>query len=527
MFKSILNEHWKDVEIKFDPSCYKTGPEVTSIDKLVQRKLLGIIIKDEKTRLLWHTGANTWYYKNVKYKYDMDAEEFRKQGRKMVDYIADYLEKIRDREVNHKVQPGYMMPLLPDRAPEEPEDFDKVFEDIEKIIMPGITHWHSPYFHGYFAAGNSYPSILGDMLSDAIGCIGFSWATSPAATELEVITTNWLGRMLDLPEVFLHSEKSTGGGVIQSTASESVFLCVLAARTKMVTKLKEEHPEWKEIDIIERLVGYTSDQANSSVERSGLLGAVRMVKLESDKNFSLRGSTLREAIDKDKSEGRIPFFLCASLGSTGSCAFDNLEELGAEEDMWLHIDAAYAGSAFVCPEFRHLMKGVQYAETFSMNPHKWITHLVDAFNVDPIYLKHHNEGRIPDYRHWQIPLGRRFRSLKLWFMLRSYGVSGVQEYIRRHVRLAKEFEEKITNDENFEVVAEVVMGLGPNKLTEQLLQELLKDGRIYLIPAFVRNLYFLRLAVVAERTTSEDIQYSFDVIKQCANNVLKRFSLKN
>lgn len=258
----------------------------------------------------------------------MDAEEFRKQGRKMVDYIADYLEKIRDREVNHKVQPGYMMPLLPDRAPEEPEDFDKVFEDIEKIIMPGITHWHSPYFHGYFAAGNSYPSILGDMLSDAIGCIGFSWATSPAATELEVITTNWLGRMLDLPEVFLHSEKSTGGGVIQSTASESVFLCVLAARTKMVTKLKEEHPEWKEIDIIERLVGYTSDQANSSVERSGLLGAVRMVKLESDKNFSLRGSTLREAIDKDKSEGRIPFFLCASLGSTGSCAFDNLEELG-------------------------------------------------------------------------------------------------------------------------------------------------------------------------------------------------------
>lgn len=215
--------------------------------------------------------------------------------------------------------------------------------------------------------------------------------------------------------------------------------------------------------------------------------------------------------------------------------------------MWLHIDAAYAGSAFVCPEFRHLMKGVQYAETFSMNPHKWMlinfdcsvmwiknsTHLVDAFNVDPIYLKHHNEGRIPDYRHWQIPLGRRFRSLKLWFMLRSYGVSGVQEYIRRHVRLAKEFEEKITNDENFEVVAEVVMGLvcfrlkGPNKLTEQLLQELLKDGRIYLIPAFVRNLYFLRLAVVAERTTSEDIQYSFDVIKQCANNVLKRFSLKN
>ncbi|XP_021356996.1 aromatic-L-amino-acid decarboxylase-like [Mizuhopecten yessoensis] len=477
----------------------------------------------------------------------MNSEQFCENGRKMVDYISTYLEKIRDRHVVHNVTPGYMRPLLPTEAPQDPEDFAEVFKDIDKIIMPGVTHWHSPRFHGYFAAGNSYPSILGDMLSDAIGCIGFSWATSPACTELEVITTDWLGKMLGLPEEFLHRSPGRGGGVIQSTASETVLLCLLAARTRTLDKYQQTHKHMDEMEVMAKLVGYTSDQSNSSVGRSGLLGAVRMRKLDTDDKFSLRGETLRKAIEEDKASGLIPFFLCASLGTTGTCAFDNLEELGPickQEDMWLHIDAAYAGSAFVCPEFRHLMKGVEYADTFSINPHKWMlinfdlsvmwikdsSLLVDAFNVDPVYLRHENAGKgAPDYRHWQIPLGRRFRSLKLWFMLRSYGVTGVQAYIRKHVSLAKEFEQMVLNDSRFEVVADVIMGLvcfrlkGNNTTTERLLEEILQDGRIYLIPAIVHNIYTLRLAICAERTNSDDIAFSFSVIQSCSDRVLKRF----
>ncbi|KAK3101688.1 hypothetical protein FSP39_005488 [Pinctada imbricata] len=447
----------------------------------------------------------------------MNAEEFRQHGRQMVDYIANYLENIREREVVHRVTPGYLRELLPNEAPEKPEDFNEVFKDIEQHIMPGITHWHSPYFHGYFAAGNSFPSILGDMLSDAIGCIGFSWATSPACTELEVITTDWLAKMLALPEHFLHSHPGSGGGVIQSTASETVLLALLAARTRKVRNYKQKHPDVEDHDIIKKLVCYTSDQANSSVERSSLLGAVQMVILESDKEFCLRGETLKNQIEQDKQQGKIPFFLCATLGTTGSCAFDKLDELGPiceEEDMWLHIDAAYAGSAFVCPEFRHFMKGLEYAETFSINPHKWMlinfdcsimwirdrSHVVDAFNVDPVYLKHGDEGRVPDYRH---------------------------------CRLAKEFEALILKDQRFEIVADVVMGLvcfrvkAANKVTERLLDEILADGRIYLIPAFVRNVYFLRFAICAERTTSEDIQFSFRVIQECLDKVVKKHSMKN
>nr|ALG64483.1 dopa decarboxylase [Meretrix meretrix] len=476
----------------------------------------------------------------------MDAREFRKFGREMVDYIADYLENIRERPVVHRVKPGYLKTLIPDEAPQKPEDFSEVMKDIERVIMPGITHWHSPYFHGYYAAGNSFPSILGDMLSDTIGCIGFSWAASPACTELEMITTDWLGKMIGLPEQFLHCGKGKGGGVIQTTASETVFLCLLATRTKMVTKLKAENPDLDEMTIISKLVGYTSDQANSSVHRSGLLGAVTMVKLPSDENFSLQGKTLRQRIEKDRSEGKIPFFVCASLGTTGSCAFDNLEEIGPicqENDIWLHIDAAYAGSGFVCPEFRHYMKGIEYVQTFTINPHKWMliafdlsvlwiqdsSLLVDAFNVDPIYLRHENEGNVPDYRHWQIPLGRRFRALKLWFMLRSYGVEGVQKYIRHHCQLAHEFEKLVVDDGRFEIVTEVVMALvcfrlkGDNILSEKLLEEIVADGRLYLIPAIARDIYFLRLAVCAERTTSEDIRYSFAVIKSCTDRVMRRY----
>ncbi|KAK7098977.1 aromatic-L-amino-acid decarboxylase-like isoform X2 [Littorina saxatilis] len=481
----------------------------------------------------------------------MDSKQFREVGKQMIDYIADYHDNIRQRSVKHNVSPGYLLPLLPDSAPEDPERWEDIFKDIEKVIMPGVMHWRSPRFHGYFAVGGSYPSILGDMLGDAIGCIGFSWASGPACTELEMVTTDWLGKMMGLPEHFLHSHSGLGGGVIQTTASETVLLCVLAARNRMVARMKETDPDMNHHSVISRFVCYSSDQANSSVHRSGLLADVRMRKLQSDDNFSLRGETLRKAIEEDKAKGLIPFFICATLGTTGCCAFDSIKEIGPlceKEGIWLHIDAAYAGSAFVCPEYREHLEGVEYAETFSTNPHKWMLcnydlsvmwiknreYLVDAFNVDPFYLKHQNEGRVPDFRHWQIPLGRRFRALKLWFVLRCYGVKGIQQYIRTHVSLAEELEALLVKDGRFEMHVPATMALvcfrlkGTNKLSEMLHDHIMARGDIYIIPDYARaqgkGVYFIRVAMVSEYMTSDDIEVTFRAIQRSADCVQERYA---
>ncbi|XP_070583283.1 aromatic-L-amino-acid decarboxylase isoform X3 [Erythrolamprus reginae] len=380
----------------------------------------------------------------------MDATEFRRRGKEMVDYIANYIEKIEERQVYPDVEPGYLRALIPDFAPETPERFEDILKDVERIIMPGVTHWHSPYFFAYFPTANSFPALLGDMLSGGLGCIGFSWASSPACTELEAVMLDWLGKMINLPSQFLAGKGGEGGGVIQGTASEATLVAMLAARTKAIHRIQLDNENMTLGEIIGRLVAYTSDQAHSSVEKDVLIAGVKIKQVPTDNCFSVRGSTLRKIIDADKDAGLIPFFLCATLGTTTCCSFDNLLELGPicnEENIWMHIDAAYAGSAFICPEFRYLLNGVEYADSFNFNPHKWLLvnfdcstmwvkkrlDLTCAFKIDPVYLKHdHDESVcITDYRHWQIPLGRRFRSLKMWFVFRMYGVSGLQEHIRK------------------------------------------------------------------------------------------------
>ncbi|KFM68904.1 Histidine decarboxylase, partial [Stegodyphus mimosarum] len=334
----------------------------------------------------------------------MDIEEYRVHGKEMVDFIADYLINIRQRRVFPGVKPGYMRDLLPDSAPEEGENFNTIFEDIEKVIMPGITHWQSPQMHAYFPALNSGASLLGDMLADGLGCLAFTWASSPACTELEIIVMDWLAKMIGLPSSFLHSaSRGKGGGVIQTTASEATLISLLAARTQMFETLRETLDQTSDADLNARLVAYTSDQAHSSVEKAGLIGLVQMRYIESDSEFSLRGDKLIEAIERDKEKGLIPFFVCATLGTTGVCAFDNLKEIGViceRENMWLHIDAAYAGSAFICPEYRKWLEGVEFADSFAFNPSKWLMVHFDCtamwvknserlhrtFNVDPLYL---------------------------------------------------------------------------------------------------------------------------------------------
>lgn len=478
----------------------------------------------------------------------MDAPGFTEFAKAMIDYITNYLENIRDRQVLPTVKPGYIKPLLPDEAPQTPERWEDVMADIEKIIMPGVTHWGSPKFHAYFPTAQSYPAIVADMLSGAIACIGFTWIASPACTELEVVMLDWLGKMIDLPKEFLACSGGKGGGVIQGTASEATLVALLGAKVKKVKQVKEQHPEWSDYEIIEKLIAYASCQAHSSVERAGLLGGVKFRLLDTDSKHSLRGETLEEAVKADKEKGLIPFYAVATLGTTSSCTFDRLDEMGRvcnQEEIWLHVDAAYAGSAFICPEFRYLMKGMELADSFNFNPHKWMlvnfdcspmwlkdpTYVINAFNVDPLYLKHDMQGSAPDYRHWQIPLGRRFRSLKLWFVLRLYGVENLQKHIRNHVSQAHEFETLVQSDSRFEIVEDVVLGLvcfrlkGSNDLNENLLKRINGAGNIHLVPSKIKDTFFLRLAICSRYSESKDIQYSWKEIKLRADEILEEQSI--
>ncbi|XP_054162404.1 histidine decarboxylase-like [Oppia nitens] len=484
----------------------------------------------------------------------MDWKQYSKNGKEMVDFIGEYLETIRKRRVFPDVKPGYMRQLLPECAPLNGEDWDSIFADIEKVIMPGVTHWQSPYMHAYFPALNSPASLLGDMLADAIGCLGFTWASSPACTELEIIVMDWLAKMIGLPDDFLHSKSVTnGGGVLQTTASEATFTALLAARTEAILRIKAEADCIEELDDAEinsRLVAYCSDQAHSSVEKAGLIGLVKMRYIESDDKLSLRGDKLIEAIKHDRDRGLIPFYICVTLGTTGACAFDNLMEIGPiakSEDIWIHVDAAYAGTAFICPEFRKWMTGIEFVQSLAFNPSKWmLTHfdctamwvrnssaLHRTFNVEPLYLKHENSGQrlAMDFMHWQISLSKKFRSLKLWFVIRNYGVKGLQQHIRKGIKLAVTFEELIRSDTRFEIPAERHLGLvvfrlkGNNELTECLLKKLNSSGRLHCVPASLKGTYVIRFTVTSSQTTMADIQRDFAIIKDTANHVLKAYGI--
>nr|UCS97434.1 dopa decarboxylase [Bemisia tabaci] len=478
---------------------------------------------------------------------NMEVAEFQDFAKAMIDYISKYMSSIRDRPVLPKLEPGYLRPLIPESAPEEPESWHNVMEDIERVIMPGVTHWHSPRFHAYFPTACSYPAIVADMLSDAIACIGFTWIASPACTELEVVMMDWLGKMLNLPDDFLACGKKGGGGVIQGTASEATLVALLGAKTRAIRRTKEEHPDWTDLEIASKLVAYCSKQAHSSVERAGLLGSVPFRLLPTDDMYRLQGNTLEEAIKKDKADGLVPFYVVATLGTTSCCSFDLLKEIGPvckNEEVWLHVDAAYAGSAFICPEYQYLLEGVEYAESFNFNPHKWMLinfdcsamwlknpdEVVNAFNVDPLYLKHDHQGAAPDYRHWQIPLGRRFRSLKLWFVLRLYGIKNLQTHIRHQIGLAHQFEAYVNEDEEFELFNEVLMGLvcfrvkGSNELNEQVLNRINKKGKIHMVPSKIKDVFFLRFAVCSRFTNAEDVKYSWSEVKATTQEIKKELA---
>uniref|UniRef100_A0A8C3BH67 Histidine decarboxylase n=1 Tax=Cairina moschata TaxID=8855 RepID=A0A8C3BH67_CAIMO len=443
----------------------------------------------------------------------MEPEEYRRRGKEMVDYICQYLSNVRERRVIPDVQPGYMRAQLPDSAPMDPDSWDNIFGDVEKIIMPGVVHWQSPHMHAYFPALTSWPSLLGDMLADAINCLGFTWASSPACTELEMNVMDWLAKMLGLPDKFLHHHPdSVGGGVLQSTVSESTLVALLAARKNKILEMKLSEPDADESLLNSRLIAYASDQAHSSVEKAGLISLVKMKFLPVDENFSLRGETLKKAIAEDRKKGLVPIFVCATLGTTGVCAFDNLSELGPicdAEGLWLHIDAAYAGTAFVCPEFRLFLDGIEYADSFTFNPSKWMMvhfdctgfwvkdkyKLHQTFSVNPVYLRHPNSGAAVDFMGTET---------------------------------AKFFESLVESDPLFEIPAKRHLGLvvfrlkGPNWLTEKLLKDLSSSGKLFLVPATIRDKFIIRFTVTSQFTTREDILQDWNIIQHTAAQIISQ-----
>ncbi|XP_063932134.1 3,4-dihydroxyphenylacetaldehyde synthase 2-like isoform X1 [Zophobas morio] len=469
----------------------------------------------------------------------MDSKQFREFAKAAVDYIADYIDSVEDRPVLSGVSPNYLSELIPDEPPQTGEAWQEVLQDVDRIIMPGLTHWMSPHFHAYYPTACSFPAIVGELMSAGFGCVGLSWVASPAYTELEVVMMNWLGKLLNLPEEFLNCSEGPGGGVIQGSASEVTFVALLTAKEKKVADIRSVHPEISEAEIKGKLVAYSSNQSNSSVEKAGLLGSMTMRLLPVDDKGQLRGGTLLEAIRKDKEQGLIPCYVVANLGTTPTCAFDKLEELGPicrDEEIWLHVDAAYAGTAFICPEYRHLMKGIDYADSFNFNPHKWMLvnfdcsalwmrnakHLVEAFNVERIYLKDQHKGLAPEYRHWQIALGRRFRALKLWFVLRIYGVEGIQKHVRGQIALAKFFEDLVCADPRFEVCTSN-MGLvcfklkGDESLTIKLLEEVQKRKNIFVNTGHFQGRHVIRFAICSRLTERRHVEFAWNEFCSVAN----------
>lgn len=448
----------------------------------------------------------------------------------MVDFIADYLESIESRPVLSRVKPGEIRAKLPAHAPETGEPFADLLRDVEEIILPGVTHWQHPSFFAYFPANSSPPSILGELLSAGLGVQGMLWATSPACTELETHLLDWMVELLGLPERFRSG--TAGGGVIQDTASSATLCALLAARERATGFAVNERGV--NAPGIPELVAYTSTQAHSSVEKAMTiagLGRAQLRKIDVDESSQMRADLLAEAIASDQAAGRLPFFVTATVGTTSTGAVDPVQAIGeicARHAIWLHVDAAHLGSAALCPEFRAIHDGLEHADSYCFNPHKWMlvnfdcdcfwvadrSALIRTLSVLPEYLRNQatESGAVIDYRDWHVPLGRRFRALKLWFVLRSYGAEGLREHIRRHVALASDFAARVRGDDRFVLAAPPALGLvcfrhrDGDEATEALMKRLNESGALYLTHTRLDGRFVLRLSVGGTWTEARHVE---------------------
>ena len=469
----------------------------------------------------------------------MQIEEIRSWGARIADWAVGYLTTVRERPVRSPQAPGATFNALPALPPEEGEDFAAIFADFEKIIVPGLTHWQHPRHFAYFPCNSSPPSVLAEYLTASLGVQCMLWQTAPAGTELEMRVMDWLRQMIGLPEGF--------HGVIQDTASNATLSALLTAREKAL--------EWR--GNAKGLSGqaavriYCSEQAHSSIDKAcwiAGIGQENLVKLPSvGERYGMDIAALERAIVADSAAGHLPAAIVASVGATSVGACDNVRaicELGHRLNLYVHVDAAWAGSAMICPEFRTLWDGVELADSVVFNPHKWLltnfdcttyfvrdpAALVKTLGIRPEYLKTQGRDGIINYSEWSVQLGRRFRALKLWFVIRAYGVERLRGLIRDHVRWAQGLAERIKAAPDFELVTPPILSLlsfryrpagiaDLDALNARLIQAINDDGRIYLTQTRFRDQFVIRFVVGQTYTTEADIAFAWEVIREIARGL--------
>ena len=471
----------------------------------------------------------------------MTPEEFRKHAHELVDWMADYMENVENYPVKSSAKPGEIFNKIPDVPPSESESFNEFMKDVEEIIMPGITHWQSPSFFAYFPANTSPPSILAEMITATLGTQCMIWETSPAAAELEEKMMIWLRDLIGLPSDF--------EGVIQDTASTGALAALLTARERITDYAVNENGFIN----VPVLRVYCSQQTHSSIEKAvkiAGIGKKNLVKIPVADDCSMIPGKLQEAIDEDKAKGFLPCCVIATIGTTGTAAVDPLEAIGkicSAYNVWLHVDAAMGGTALILPEYQWMLDGRQYIDSFIFNPHKWMftnfdcsafftrdtESLIRTFEILPEYLKTRSRGQVNDYRDWGVPLGRRFRALKLWSVIRSYGINSLKEKIRYHISIAKKLADNISAESDFDLMAPLSLnvvcfrysppGLSDENLNDinQSLNHMINDtGLMYLTHTSLNGKYILRMVTGQTNVKLEHVNKAWDLIKNTARSIM-------
>ncbi len=461
----------------------------------------------------------------------LSSDEFRKYGYQLVDWLAEYFSGIDDMKVIPDVEPGEIRSMLPEQAPETAEDMEDIIADLDRVVMPGMAHWQHPGWFAFFPSGVSPVSVLGEFVAAGLATQGMMWSTAPAATEIENTVLDWLVELLGLPSSW-RLDTGPGGGVLQMSASDSTHLSLAVAR----------YHTSEAGHATDSLVAYGSSQAHSSIEKGARIAGFRHIRsIPVDASFSLDVDALQQQIDLDLAEGLIPTWVCSAVGTTSTTAMDPIRPIAAiakKYGMWHHADAAYAGSAMICPEFRDLQDGVELVDSYTFNPHKWLltnfdcsvfwvadrSKLINALSILPAYLKNESSGNpaAVDYRDWHVPLGRRFRALKLWFVLRSYGAENLRSFVRSHVDWAKDLEGRLIADPRFEIVAPRTLALvcfrhvGGNEATKLLAKAVNASGTAYLTPSVIDETDFIRVSIGSTWTEHRHIEALWDLFDENA-----------
>ena len=459
----------------------------------------------------------------------MDTVEFREHGHRLIDWLADYWEQVEDLRILPEVKPGEISSRMPDHAPERPEPFEEIMADLDRIVMPGIAHWQAPGWFAFFPANSSPPSVLGELAAAGLGVQGMLWATGPACTEIESRVMDWMVDLMGLPQKW--KTTGPGGGVIQGSSSEATHLAAVIARHTRSRRASAD-----------RLVAYTSAQAHSSVEKGVRVAGIGHLRpVETDSRHALDPAALRRRIAADRADGLVPAFVTSTVGTTGVTAVDPVRavgEIARSEGLWHHVDAAFSGTAMICPEFRHHQDGLELVDSYVFNPHKWMftnfdcsasywadrRPVIDTLSITPPYLRNRasEAGEVIDYRDWQVPLGRRFRALKLWFVLRSYGAERIRSVVREHVRLAGWLTGQIKGHPLLEMAAATTFSLvsfrhlrGPDATTA-LAEAINSSGWAYVTPSTLDDRPFIRVSIGQTNTEERHVRRLWEMIDRLA-----------